>query len=76
MISANGSSRIGKVTLKAGGELHVLPSSEEKTRTILYDWGEVTFRNYDGRYVTNADIVYYCESVKNTVMFGRRENDD
>lgn len=75
MISANGSSRIGKVTLKAGGELHILPSSEEQTRTVQFAWGEVTFRNYDGRIVDNADIVYYCEGVKNKVMFGRGEDD-
>ena len=75
MISANGSSRIGKVELKAGGELHVLPSSEERTRTFIFDWGEVVFRNYDGSEVDNADVVYYCEGVKHEAMFERCSDD-
>ncbi len=63
--------RVGKITMKEGGAaVHVLPSSEEKTRTVYYAWGEVTFRNYDGSEVTNADAVYYCESAIKEIMFG------
>ena len=63
--------RIGKVKLKNGGQLHVLPESHSNyARVVLGDWGEVTFRCFDGESIKAETLVYMLEMVKQEVMYG------
>lgn len=42
-------------------------------RAIEYDWGQITFRMNDVDEITNADVVYMCESAKLAIMHGKAE---
>lgn len=62
--------KIGKVKLKSGGKLHVLPV--EKTNAELYDmgWGSITFRMHDGEPITRESMVYMLRVVEQMILEG------
>jgi len=65
--------KIGKVKLKSGGELRVIPKSRNNFRRMTYDWGEVTVRYFDDDKITNSDCVYILEAAKYDFMRGNGE---
>jgi hypothetical protein len=56
--------RIRSVKFKNGGSISVLPQVRSNYTRVDLEWGEVTFRTYDGKNLTVADCTYMAELSK------------
>ena len=66
--------RIGRVKFKSGGEVRLLPISAGKFRRVrLGEWGEVTFRMFDGTDIENQTMNYMLDMAKHEIMYGEDE---
>lgn len=61
--------RIGKVTLK-NPKLAIIPKCKHSAHTVKYDWGEVTFRLYDGSNITNKTMIYMLRTLEREIIGG------
>lgn len=63
--------RIGKIKMKNGGaEIRIIPSSFDSTMTVEYEWGEVSFRIYDGAPIERRDALYLLRCAENDILRG------
>ena len=54
-----------------GAELVIHPSSRDGVRTVGWDWGEVTFRQFnDGNKITRRDMLYMLRCAEDEVLKG------
>ena len=62
--------QIKNVKFKTGEIVSVLPKSKSNFVRINFEWGEVTFRAFNNRKLTCADVNYMCEVAKDINMNG------
>ena len=63
--------RIGKIRMKSGGaEVRIIPSAMHSTLNVSYDFGEITFRMYDGQKITRGDALWLLRCAEDDLLRG------
>lgn len=60
--------KIGKITFKNGTTLQVFPHERKNINRVDLGWGEVTFRSFDDKKLTIADMYYMADAAKHLIM--------
>ena len=60
--------RIGKVTLKKGGNLHIFPNEKRNYKTYDLGWGEISFRVYDTETISRETMVYMLRCAEKLII--------